>query len=197
MRLIPFLLAVGLWALASCTAMIAVGAVPATHWTSIEVRFARWTAALDFYDDRPRHWGDDAYEYRKVLPFEIVKIEAMGPYPGAIEHSHVDVKVLPAVVLLFLVSLGLTVRALSRKWRWVRRLRSGHCANCGYDLIATDDRCPECSTPNLAQWMRTPASGRQLRALLAVPSVRSVAWEFGVLVSMVAAGLAMWVGGRM
>ena len=55
-----------------------------------------------------------------------------------------------ATLPAWLVVAGLAVvpvrdaRRLWRRWHWTR---AGACPNCGYDLLGSTDRCPECGRP--------------------------------------------------
>jgi len=46
-----------------------------------------------------------------------------------------------ALIALLLLPMGLWA---GTSWRQRRRVLAGHCTNCGYDLRATPDKCPEC-----------------------------------------------------
>jgi hypothetical protein len=64
-----------------------------------------------------------------------------------------------ATVPFWLVTSLLATLPLARFWPMVRRhhrRRQGRCSQCGYDLRATPDRCPECGTIPTTRISPTP-----------------------------------------
>ena len=50
------------------------------------------------------------------------------------------------VILFSLPGALLLANVAHRQWKRLRQHPPGHCRECGYDLRATPDRCPECGT---------------------------------------------------
>jgi hypothetical protein len=69
---------------------------------------------------------------------------ATAPTYGTAPPQRNDADFLYAPFVLILLTLP--AMCAVRTWRRFQRERQGHCRQCGYDLRATPERCPECGT---------------------------------------------------
>jgi hypothetical protein len=102
------------------------------------------------------------------IPLGMILIIGFGQYraagyafwlPAAIAFSCFGL----VLAFYFIIALGCDAsnrRNLRRRHLWyrVKQTYTGRnvCPNCGYDLRASPQRCPECGMPTPIDWVRTP-----------------------------------------
>jgi hypothetical protein len=89
------------------------------------------------YQHTDRDWGSARYYTLKFVEHWGYGLEQWVVIPG------------PWLVLVTGVLPAWQAVRVVRRFRAKQRTNYGRCSNCGYDLRATPDRCPECGTANV------------------------------------------------
>jgi len=114
-----------------------------------------FSSTSDWLDDHPNSMLV-GYRALPIAPFERLPNQNWaGHYWHGFQWHHRDepgftigelwIFAVPHWFLLALL-LPLPLARLGHRWRTSKRRRQGLCENCGYDLRATPERCPECGT---------------------------------------------------
>ena len=75
-----------------------------------------------------------------------------------------------AVVMMIVADAARWRVRLGMETRWLKRLNSGVCPECGYDMRATPQRCPECGCEMVAKSRVYRKWVRQMRRRWAMPT---------------------------
>ena len=94
----------------------------------------------------PGQRWDSTFTMLKPLPLGFSYARSPSHDPRAAGYFALYIPQWSLLLLFALLPLLWTLLTL-RRLRLHKRLASHHCKNCGYDLRASKDRCPECGTP--------------------------------------------------
>lgn len=91
--------------------------------------------------------------------FPLMLLSGLNNVPDDLE------RLIPFVIIYgaYLLCGGLVFRLLWKRGRSKRRVRSGLCPVCGYDIRATPGRCPECGTAQAGSIKTEPESTHPIR----------------------------------
>jgi hypothetical protein len=107
---------------------------------------AEYKAAYRAYEAAGPNGADEALRERLVqAELAMIAQAASDPAPPRLAWSHAISPCAPLAAAAFLIVLAAWVGFVRRRQR-KRRARAGFRAQCGYDLRASPDRCPECGT---------------------------------------------------
>ena len=100
-----------------------------------------WEKSVRREDTGQRFLGFRYFRFASIEPFSVP--------PGSQFNGYVTVVFVPYwfVVVCAAILPILWVRSSRARDRRIRRRAAGLCVNCGYDLRASGDKCPECGTP--------------------------------------------------
>lgn len=97
----------------------------------------------------------------------------VGLHAGSIGTGLISTTLSALVPVVSLAWLAASALEFVRVQRGLKRSGRGQCVQCGYDVGATERRCPECGAAS-PRWLRRPMARGQLRRLLAVALVSMV-----------------------
>ena len=129
------------------------GVIPQDHYRTFTLSAGRGRVAIEVSEMTQDASGGDWSGFEHSVDASAPGVGVDPPDRFWLERLGIAIRNFdPGVRILlpyWLIASLLTVLPIAwarMRWRAHRRMRSGLCAGCGYDLRASPERCPECGT---------------------------------------------------